>query len=342
MIHKKVQLLPNNKAGEEINWEERIKNPEDWMLSHKLDGARVELVKSGEALSREMKLIKSGHVQQMAKIFKNTYNISDLVEAEFWAPRMTFPELMHFFKSEDVTSAKSKAKYQKLWDKTAGDPSKGWKYPGRNVEWLTTWHAELNFYFFDTVATDDERTKEERYLYLKEKLNINPYLILQHVPVSLQGIYNAYSHAIDNGGEGLVIMKRKSLYKHGRITLKSGDAFKLKEDNIQFHGIITNVTEGTVAREGSVKTVNAFGRSKTSQLKEDRVRSGIASGFEIIMKDGRTLTVSMKNFNRIEKAQVLNNKHKWIGKNAMFTGMKPVKEGGVPRHAHADRNTMFK
>jgi hypothetical protein len=50
----KPQLLPNDKAGEAVDWEARIQNPTDWLLSLKYDGARVELLEDGTVKGRSL------------------------------------------------------------------------------------------------------------------------------------------------------------------------------------------------------------------------------------------------------------------------------------------------
>jgi len=60
----------------------------------------------------------------------------------------------------------------------------------------------------------------------------------------------------------------------------------------------------------------------------------MAKGFLVQMDDGRRLTVSLKGFDHPARIKMLQEPLKWIGETILFTGMHPVKEGGVPRHAH--------
>lgn len=339
----KPQLLANDKAGEVIDWEQRLPSITDWMVSHKYDGARVEII-DGIAYSRELKVLKSKQVQDMAQRLYENYNHQGIIEAEFWSPEMNWSELMHFFKTEDVTSSHTIKKYTTLWNKTNGVGNK-WKFPGRDLHWCINWHNSLKFYVFDEVLKNEIRTKEERYGNLYDHFGSGLYtedtrLVTQLAPTHIDQIYQAYDQVILDGGEGLVVMKKKSLYKPGRITLKENTGYKIKESNIEFHGMITGVEEGTVAREGAEKTINAFGRSKTSQLKEDRIPSGMAKGFFVKMDDGRELTVSFNGFNWAERKLLLQHPGPWIGKCIMFTGANPVKVGGNPRHAHYTREDV--
>jgi hypothetical protein len=52
----------------------------------------------------------------------------------------------------------------------------------------------------------------------------------------------------------------------GRHSLNSGMAYKIKEDNLQFDGVILSLEEGTEVIEGVDKKINELGRSVTSKL----------------------------------------------------------------------------
>ena len=339
----KPQLLPNNKAGEAPDWEERLEHPEDWLVSTKLDGARVELFNDGSVKGRSLKSIPSVHIQEMGMDVINTLPAlpsSVVIEAEFYSEHMNFAELMHFFRSEDVTSEKSVAKYTKLWG------TEKWPFPGRDVKWATTWHESLRFYAFDIVDMAAPYTRKEdrnmllanvvfEYIKAKGKHTVPKMVfIAQWDYEHIDAIYQAYDQSIMDGNEGLVLIHKQAAYKCGRHTLNSKQAFKIKDDNLEFDGKILSVVESTVAREGAEKTVNELGRSVTSKLKEDRIPSGMASGFEVLMEDGNILTVSLKNYNHEERRQLLYDHADYSNKWIKFTGMAPVKEGGCPRHAH--------
>lgn len=342
----KPLLLANDTPGEIVDWDERLVGIDQgqWIFSEKADGGRVELVEDGRALSRELKEIKSDHVQFMAAELTDSLQHTGIIEAEFYAPGMTFSELMHFFKTADVTSEKTIAKYTKLMEKTKGDPAKGWKYPGRSVEWLTTWHDELQFYVFDQVWNDsDDRGKWDRYKDLsnlfKSSNTKGAQIINQFEVTHIDQVYQAYDQSIINGGEGLVGFRKDALYKNGRLTLNQGTGFKIKDSNNDYEGIIIGVQEGTVAREGAEKTKTNFGRSKTSQLKEDRIPSGMAKGFLVRMLDGRELTVSLNGYDHDARKVLLANPEHYIGEEITFSGMPPVssRPDSVPRHCHYTR-----
>lgn len=349
----KPQLLPNNKVGVAPDWEDRIEFPEDWLYSNKLDGARVELFADGTVKGRSLKSLPSVHINEMAKEIALLLQMhpDSVMECEFYSHDMNFSELMHFFKTEDVTSEKTVTKYQKLWNKTGGDPDLGWKYPGRSVEWLTTWHDSLKFYAFGIVGQgyyDVPFSKRvvvlDRYVakYTEAIQGYNPQLemIAQRPFTHIDQLYQAYDQAILDGHEGVVVMHKDSHYKCGRHTLNSKQAFKIKNDDIEYDGQILSVEESTVAREGSKKTINELNRSVTSKLKEDRVPSGMAKGFLVRMDDGNELTVSLKGYNHHDRRELLDNSEEYVGHWIKFTGMAPVKPGGCPRHAHYEKGNL--
>jgi len=349
LLNWKPNLLDNDKSGVIIDWEERLTGVEDgeWIISDKEDGARIELLEDARGVSRELKTLPSLQVQTMAERFTDTTKHVGVIEAEFYAPNMTFSEIIHFFKTEDVTSEKTVAKYTKLWEKSKGDPKKGWRYPGRSVEWLTTWHDELQFYVFDHVWNDsDDRGKWDRYqelmrLFKRNTLN-DAKLINQREITHIDEVYQAFDQSVINGGEGLVAYRKDAKYKNGRYTINQGQAFKIKDSNRDYDGTITGLKEGTMVKDGVAKTKNNFGRSKTSQLKDDRIPSGMCSGFEVRMTDGRELVVSLNGYNHDDRRAMLRVPEDYVGLEIKFTGMPPVssRPDSVPRHCHYTKGNL--
>jgi ATP-dependent DNA ligase len=340
----KPQLLPNNKAGEAPNWEERIAVPEEWLYSNKLDGARVEIFASGVIKGRSLKVIPNVHIKQMGKDIMDVLQLHEgtILEGEFWAPGMTFSEIMHFFKTEDVTSEKSKQKYLKLWQKTGGNPEKGWTYPGRDCAWLTTWHPELQFHLFGIANTHFTNVPFTRRVDILEGI-VDDYndamkdlpkdmvMIQQNTCEHIDQIYQAYDQSIMNGYEGLVLMHGASTYKYGRHTLNAKQAFKIKDDNLHYDGQVLEVEESTIAIEGAPKSTNELGRSVRSKLQEHREPSGMAKGFKVLLDDGQTMSVSLTGFDHPDRIKLLNQPQEYVGKWIRFTAMAPVKIGGRPR-----------
>jgi hypothetical protein len=356
------QLLPNNPAGITPAWEELLHPVEEFMASDKADGGRVECGENGEALGRSLKVIPSAHIQAMTKDLSLLLQHEGYVEAELYSPNMNFAEIMHFFRSEDVTSDKSRKKHEAEWKKTKNGTAsytknvknvaveQFWEYPGRDVDWLCTWHPCLKLYVFDHVTgPQDTRTKDERYQALQamwdngriiDDLNDISVLVVQTKYTSIDEVFQAYDQSIIGGYEGLVMMHKNSTYKLGRHTLNSGMAYKIKEDNLQFDGVILSLEEGTEVIEGIDKKINELGRSVTSKLKEHRTPSGLCKGFKVRMDDGNELTVSLKDYPHPERKAMLLDPSPYIGQTIRFTGMGAVKEGGCPRHAHFTKGNI--
>lgn len=336
MKNFKPQLLPNNPVGEPMDWETLLGDTiQNYLASVKYDGARVELQYDTPVKGRSLKTISNVHIQNMHKQIQDFMGgYGGIIEAEFYSPNMNFSEIMHFFKTENIESSHTLEKYLKLWNKTGGDPKNGWPYPGRSVDWLTTWQPCLQFYVFDWYIQDG-LTKQDRYdLSISELQGVpNLKVIHQRTLNYIDELYQMYDQASMDNAEGVVLIHKDAPYKFGRHTLNSGLAYKVKDDNLEFDGKIIGVEEATEVREGVEKTVNELGRSVTSKLKEDRVPSGMAKGFLVQMEDGNELTVSLTGYTHPGRVELLNNASDYIGKWIKFTGMAPVKEGGCPRHA---------
>jgi hypothetical protein len=86
------------------------------------------------------------------------------------------------------------------------------------------------------------------------------------------------------------MMHKNSSYKMGRHSLNSGMAYKIKEDNLQFDGVILSLEENLEVIEG-VKE-NQVRQSVTSKLRTPY--SSGCKGFKVLMDDGNELTVSLK------------------------------------------------
>lgn len=316
----KPELLPNNPAGISPDWEELLYPVSDFLASVKDDGIRTAIFKH-LVTGRSLKRCKSIKVNEMAAEFSRVVPFEGVMEAEFYSPNLTFPEIMHFYSTEDVTSSSSVKKYNAEWEKTKqGTASytkyktilgvktpyeQEWEFPGRDNIWIATWPDCLCFRVFNHLENmEDTRGKAQRYIdLLKISYSFPSFAEVkrQDEYACIDEIYQAYDQAILDGAEGLVVYRKDCKYKFGRHSLNSGNAYKIKEDNLSFDGVIIDVKEATKAREGAIKTTNELGRSVTSKLKVDRLPAGYAKGFEVSMEDGRSLIVSLKDYTVPEK-----------------------------------------
>lgn len=347
-------LIPNSKVKNPIDIPTILKklgrSVSDYIISFKKDGCRVEII-DGELKTRALKPITSLWIQQryqkLAQVCKDN---GVILEGEFYAHGMKFNEICRFFKTEDVTAEKHIKKLRKSVESGAFD--KDW--PGRSVEWLSTYHEDLKIWPFDCYLQNyPELSYENRMSWLmehitnpngifyefKDILNVGSWFNVTPGKPSFttyEEVEKFYEAALEDGWEGLVLAYKDRTYKFGRSTANEADIFKLKEDKLIFDGKVLDIIEGTVAREGAPKTVNELGRSVTSKLQEDRIPSGIASGISAEY-EGHPIKVSFEGYSHEELAEILENKNQYIGQWFTYTGMKPVAR--VPRHAHMTRNS---
>lgn len=358
----KPNLFPNDKPGEFIDWRQRILNG-PLLMSVKYDGIRCENVAEG-AFSRSLKLLPSVQLQNVLKnqfaYFKTIFPDLQVIEQEIIIESYNLEEIKHFVRSEDVTSLKNEKKYKALWKKTNQGTElypamekgkavwKAWPFPGRTLDWTIKDHSDqFSFAIFD-ILTDSNihMTKKERYYQMLEKFELkdsitvpigvlNSFIVEQHIIGTSEKSYifvmSQFQDIIDNGGEGVMLQNPDSKYKFGRYTSKSGDGYKMKAYD-EYSALAIKVNEGTKASEGTERTKDAFGRSKTSQLKEDREPSGKADTVTVEWQ-GRELDLMLQDFTHTDRAYLLKNPNLVTGRILKFHAMAPTKEGGMPRHA---------
>ena len=367
----KPNLFPNDKPGIFVDWEDRLhehKGPV--IVSIKHDGIHTLITEEG-AFSRELKKLPSVHLQHAAKQVWKYYSniIPDLlcIQAEFIVTGCNLEEIKHFARSEDVMLPSTRRKYELLWKKTNQGTStypaqskgviiqKSWPFPGRDLNWVTNSHIELyDFKIFDMLSPELLKdSKIERYL------KYTHYFILHNEDADLSPIKTPYSSIIshtlhskdiysnvtkyfekcvEDGFEGLMIQKPDAKYKFGRYTTKSELGFKMKPYE-QLSAVVLDVTEGTEALDGTERTIDNFGRSKTSQKQEDRQPSGRIDSLKVRMDDGRVFDVMLRGFNHSDRRELKVNPEKIVGKTIKFHAMAPTKQGGMPRHAVYQKET---
>lgn len=361
----KPNLIPNSKVDKPIDLSKIIGNDVDkYVISYKKDGCRVEIV-DGKLLTRALKPIAATQINEKYKELAEACAKLDIIlEGEYYAHGMSFREICRFFKTSDVSDAKHMNKLATDCTKynlgTTKDPI--WKtvetfpegakskfetdWPGRTVEWMSTYHEDLKIHLFDIVFKHAPSLEfVDRMRILKDMLSkggalerfsdivvFGPFFNLDQVEfVEWEAVEELYELALEQGWEGLVLSHINRTYKNGRSTAKAKELYKMKEDKLEFDGCVIDIIEGTVAIEGAPKTKNELGRSVTSKLAEHRKPSGMASGI-LTLYQGNEIKVSFEGYSHEELREILQNKQDYLGKWFVYTGMKPTKN--VPRHAH--------
>lgn len=339
----KPNLIPNNPKDGSFTKEERNKviekngGIEQYRILFKKDGCRMQLGLADIPLSRALKPIKSILVnKKFDKLNKLCLDLNISLDGEFYMHGLKFNEIFRFFSNTDVTSEKYRIKLKKELNK---NPEKFHDdYNGKDIDFLTTFHDELTFWPFDGVVLDrpdlvgfDERI-EEINKRLWDSTGVNTSQISFHSLPKINQLDAFYETALEFGWEGLVLTHKDHEYKYGRNSLKQGTLLKMKDDAIEYDGVILDVVEGTISKEGTEITTNELGRSVRSQKKEDRKPSGKAKGFVIEFENLGIFCVGLRGFDDEAKKELLENKSNYIGRHFKYTAMAPVKD--FPRHAY--------
>lgn len=346
----KPNLIPNNPKNGSFDLEKALnKNGgcEKYYAILKKDGARLEVIDE-KLLTRSLKEPSSDLVKDKFEgLVSLCHDLKIVLEGEFYAHGFKFNAIMRFFTKSDVTTTKYRQELEKEFTKNPDQFAK--EYDGNSIEFLTQFHDELKFWLFDGYVLDrpdlvgyDERMKE---ILLRLDQNMEN-LALNHVVLpeffqcgDIDGVNELFQLALSEGYEGLVLVHKDHKYKFGRNTLNEGTLLKMKNDALEYDGVVIDVVEATSVKEGIEKTTNELGRSVTSKKKDDREASGIAKGLITAFTDDNgqclgTFTVSLKGFDNDQRKEMFKNKSEFIGKHFKYTGMMPVKD--FPRHAFFD------
>jgi DNA ligase-1 len=303
----KPQLLPNEKADLSI-----LKYP--LLASTKLDGIRCIFMNDGRILTRALKEIPNKQLIEkfnLLSIFCKNNNI--ILDGEIYAQGMSFQQITHYVMTDDFNSIRSVKRNKGIREEIP---------------------EELKFYCFDCIRNEDynepfsERIENLEFIYGRQDFGDIMELVEQVKVNSEEEVTKAFENNLKLGYEGLVLRAIDSPYKCGRVTIKEGNAYKVKPF-LTFDAKILDVVQSTEAREGSKKTINELGRSRTSQKKDDRVLIDKAAGFKV-MYEGKELTVVLAMTDE-EKEEVWKNRKKYIGKTVEYKGM-IVGSKDVPRH----------
>lgn len=339
-------LIPNNPKSEVTDFHKIIMKKggyDKYIILPKKDGCRLEII-DGQVLSRAMKSPGSKLVVNRFQPFADLCKLINIaVEGEFYQHGLKFNAIFRFFSKSDVTTESYKKELWKLYSKSPAKFEK--EYDGLSFEFLTDFNEDLKFWLFDGIVLDrpdlvgyGERMSEiisRLNDFSKEKYSLKyvefPHLVDQEEGFDYSNLEELFEFNLEEGFEGLVLVHKDHKYKFGRNSLNEGTLLKMKEDSIEYDGVILDVLEGTNIKDGIEKTVDKLGYSETSKKKGDRELSGLAKGFLVSFEDKGTFIVGLNGFDNTDKEGLLRSKNLFIGKHFKYTAMKPVKD--FPRHA---------
>ena len=343
----KPNLIPNNPKDGSFTKEFRNAIIEknggigEYLATYKKDGCRLQLGLGPEILTRSLKTPQSVLVKQrFSELNALCAELGIAIDGEFYMHGLKFNEVFRFFSNTDVTRPEVRLQLEK---ELAKNPNKFHKdYDGRSIDFLTTFHDELKFWLFDGIVLDrpdlvgfEERMEEIFSRLSKHPLNELPIVIDSFTKFeTTEQLDKLFDMVLSRGWEGLVLTHKDHQYKFGRNTIKQGTILKLKDDNREYDGIVLDVEEATQVIEGTAKTVNELGNSKTSKKKGDREPSGLAKGFVVQFENLGTFTVGLRGFDNEAKRELLVNKQNYIGRHFKYSGMPPVKD--FPRSVYFD------
>ena len=256
-----------------------------YLMSTKLDGIRCIFV-DGKMLSRKFKPIRNVCLQKRfthLKLLSQTTGV--IFDGELYGP-YNFPDISSYVMSMD--------------------------------RWIPD---DLEFHCFDCLDYRDRDagalTRAQEYTrWMMSQPFVEP--VFQYLVCSPEQIGERYMQFVNQGFEGAILKQTDSPYKFGRITVKSGDGYKLKPIHT-FDAEIEGVEQATRALDNSQRTIDAFGKSHTSHKQDDRENIEKAASF-IITYNGFKSKVSLAMTDE-EKEEVWRNQDKYIGRHIEFKGM---------------------
>lgn len=341
----KPNLIPNNPKDGSVDLDKIIQKNggyNQYLISRKKDGCRLNLIES-KVLTRALKVPGSKLVvERFQKLANQLKELDIAVDGEFYMHGLKFNAIFRFFSKSDVTTISYLNELKKAQKK---DPKKFRnEYDGLSIDFLTNFNHNLKLHIFDGIVIDNPEIVrfEDRMNTIKSRMQT----ILSDedlkfikfakfdVAQNKEELENLYEEALELGYEGLVLTHKDHEYKFGRNTLNQGTLLKMKDDALEYDGIVLDVLEATSIKEGVERTTNELGRSVTSKKKDDRELSGLAKGLLIQFESLGTFTVGLKGFSNEMKRELLKNKSQYIGRHFKYTGMAPVKD--FPRHAYFD------
>lgn len=268
---------------------------QEYMVSVKLDGIRC-VYKDGEMLSRSLKSIPNERLHEKFKYLKEwSREHKTLLDGELYSHTMTFQEITSVVMSNDKDVPDS-----------------------------------LQFWCFDAITRfNGDFLYDEPFIHRYSR--IPSFIYLNKVPQYLlrkENIQARMDNALQEGYEGLIIRHPRSVYKCGRISVRSGNGYKLKPYRT-FDATIAGFIQATEVRPDAQKRINELGFSQTSKKKDDRIPVDRVAAF-IVDYEGKELKVVYAATDT-EREQAYKQQDSLMGKMIEYKGML-VGAKDLPRH----------
>lgn len=262
------------------------------IASYKMDGCRM-LFNKGELQTRSGKPVVNIRIHEKYEWLKKLTKTLDIVlDGEFYCHGMPRNEITSYFMSQDK------------------------EIP----EGLEFWCFD---YLDDSYETTNFGTRHHKMMEFCDRHKIQyPQSFFVKDPEAADSIM---SQALQDGYEGLILLSPGSMYKHGRITLPSGDGYKMKPYRT-YDSKIIRVIQATEVDPEAEKKIDELGRSVTSKKKGDRVPVDKAASF-VVLWNGKEVQPSLSMTDE-EKKEVWENREDYIGRvvewRGLANGMKDV------------------
>ena len=278
---KKPMLLSNDEY--DLSTLDYDKN--DWFVSIKRDGVRAEITNEG-IKNRSLKILRNPKMQEYFKAVYSNLPDGVILEAEIYTDGIPCREMAGICNSKDKEIPQGTKLY------IFGMYDKFYDFQER----LTTLYAIKDKYLSGTRFE------------IVEQFQVGSY----------EEVMDYYNKFLEDSYEGAILMNGQSIYKEGRLTVKSEQGYKLKphkEDDLKIIGI----TERMENLNESQK--NELGQSYKRNTVDAKKGTGIAAAFICLMPDGKTETKVTITGTEDFRKEIWQNQDKYIGSYAVVKSM---------------------
>ena len=177
---------------------------------------------------------------------------------------------------------------------------------------------ELRAFVFDDLTRMDLPFDDRMNILASRKLPSFVTVVEQRPIESQEQLDQLYKWSTDNNYEGVMLRDKTAHYEQRRTTTKNQFLVKIKPFDDETL-TLDDVEEGTVNMNEAFIAEN--GRTKRSTHQENMVPSGMAGTLVGIRADGSKLNVGPGRLTHAERAELLANKEKFIGRKFVQRSM---------------------